>query len=286
MSRLPTLRCLIAALGLAALLPATLSDAGLVQNHTTGKLQADYTATLLGLPIGRIDWTIDLRDDRYSAAATGSTIGLFQIFAHGQGAAEAHGSVAGKEPMASNFQVSFTSGSVADEIRIAFSGGKAKEYLSRPRPPIPGLIPLTDAFRTGVVDPMTALLVHVPGNGDTAVPAACESKIPVFDGHMRYDLQLSFKRVQQVKAASGYQGPAVVCAIYFTPLAGYDPNRTAIKYLQAERGMEIWLAPLTGTRLMAPFRVSVPTPIGVGILQAKRFLFTPQPERASALSTN
>jgi hypothetical protein len=35
-----------------------------------------------------------------------------------------------------------------------------------------------------------------------------------------------------------------------------------------------------------PFRVSVPTPIGVGILQATRFLFTQQPERASALSTN
>lgn len=286
MPRLPTLRCLIAAIALAAFLPATLSDAGLGQAHTAGKLEADYTATLFGIPIGRIDWTVDLRDDRYSAAANGSTIGLFQIFAHGHGTAEARGSVAGKEPTASNFMVSFTSGSSADEIKIVFSGGKAKEYLTHPRPLVPGFVPLTDALRTGVVDPMTALLVHVPGTGDTSVPAACDRKIAVFDGHMRYDLRLAFKRLQQVKAASGYQGPVVVCAVYFTPLAGYDPNRTAIKYLQAQRGMEIWLAPLTGTRLMVPFRVSVPTPIGVGILQATRFLYTPQSERASALSTN
>ncbi|HTV35168.1 MAG TPA: DUF3108 domain-containing protein [Xanthobacteraceae bacterium] len=286
MPRLATLRYLVAALCLGALLPATLSDTGIGQVRTTGKLEAAYRATLLGIPIGDIGWTIDLRDSRFSAAATGSTVGLFQIFAHGHGNAEAHGSIAGKEPVASAFKVSFTSGNSTDEIKIAFNGGKAKETLAHPRPPIPGLVPLTDAYRTGVVDPMTALLVHVPGNGNTSVPAACERKIAVFDGHMRYDLRLAFKRMQQVKAATGYRGPAVVCAVYFTPLAGYDPNRAAIKYLQAERGMEIWLAPLIGTRLMVPFRFSVPTPIGVGVLQATRFTFEPQPEHSSAISTN
>jgi hypothetical protein len=284
MPRLATLRYLIAVLCLGAFLPATLSDSGIGQVRTAGKLETAYTATLLSIPIGRIDWTIDLRDGRFSATASGSTMGLFQIFARGHGNAESHGTTTGKEPAASAFMVSFASGKSTDEIKIAFSGGKAKEYLARPRPPAP--VPLTDAYRVGVVDPMTALLVNVPGNGNTAVPAACERKIAVFDGHMRYDLRLAFKRLEQVKATTGYQGPAVVCAVYFTPLAGYDPSRTAIKYLQAQRGMEIWLAPLTGTRLMVPFRVSVPTPIGVGILQATRFVFTSQPERASAASTN
>ena len=31
-----------------------------------------------------------------------------------------------------------------------------------------------------LVDPMTALLVHIPGNGPTAVPAACERSVVVF----------------------------------------------------------------------------------------------------------
>lgn len=286
MPRLPKLWCLIAAFGLAAVVAILAGDAGGGESRAAGKLEADYTATLLGLPIGHIVWTIDLRDGRYSSAANGSTIGLFRIFAHGHGTAEAHGTVAGKEPIASNFMVSFISGSSTDDLKITFSGGKAKEFLAHPRPPNPALVPLTDAFRTGVVDPMTALLVHVPGSGDMAVPAACDRKLAVFDGHMRYDLRLTYKRVQQVSAAGSYQGPAVVCAVNFTPLAGYDPSRSAIKYLEAERGMEIWLAPLSGTRLMVPFRFSVPTPIGVGILQATRFLFTPQPERASALSNN
>lgn len=286
MPRLPTLRCLLAAFCLAAVLPATLSGAGVTEPHSAAKLDAAYTASLVGIPIGRIGWTVDLRDDRFSATASGSTVGLFRIFAHGHGVAEAQGTIAGKQPTASNFMVSFTSGNAADEIEIVFSGGKARESLAHPRPPNPALVPLTEANRTGVVDPMTALLVHVPGGGDTLVPAACEREIAVFDGHMRYDLRLAFKRLEQVKAGAGYQGPAVVCAVYFIPLAGYDPNRSAIKYLRAERGMEIWLAPLTGTRLLVPFRVSVPTPIGLGVLQATRFIFTRQPERPGAISTN
>jgi hypothetical protein len=115
-----------------------------------------------------------------------------------------------------------------------------------------------------------------------AVPAACERKIAVFDGHMRYDLQLAFKRIEQVRANAGYHGPAVVCALYFSPLAGYDIGRSGVRYLKDQRDMEMWLAPISGTRLMAPFRVSVPTPLGLGVLQASRFVLTPQTEPSSA----
>jgi hypothetical protein len=119
-----------------------------------------------------------------------------------------------------------------------------------------------------------------------AGPAACARTIAVFDGRMRFNLKLAFKRIEQVQVQDGYQGPAAVCAVSFTPLAGYDPNRYAIKYLQAERGMEIWLAPLSGTRLMVPYRFSVPTPIGVGILQATRLVWTRQIGRAGSMSAN
>ena len=190
------------------------------------KLEAAYTATLLGFPIGGYPGRSRSGDNRFSAAANGETSGLLRIFAQGHGVAEARGTLAGKQPLAANFKVSFTSGSSTDEMKIVFNGGKAKEYLAHPPTPNPDLVPLTEAYRTGVVDPMTALLIHVPGSGDTAAPAACERKIAVFDGRMRYDLRLAFKRIEQVRAETGYRGPAVVCAVYFSPLAGYDPTAT------------------------------------------------------------
>jgi hypothetical protein len=100
---------------------------------------------------------------------------------------------------------------------------------------------------------------------------------------MRYDLHLGFKRMEEVKAESGYRGPAVVCALQFSPLAGYDPGRSGIRYLRAQRNMEVWLAPLAGTRFMVPFRFAVPTPVGLGVLQATRFVWTREVRHASAI---
>jgi hypothetical protein len=279
------LRYLIAACCVAAGVLAG-PEGGIGEVHSAVKLDAAYTASLIGIPIGQISWTIELRDKQYTAAATGSTIGLLRVFANGRGAANAHGMVDANEPVASDFVVKYASGSSSDEIRIAFNGGKAKESLTHPPRPDPSGVPLTDANRVGVVDPMTALLIRVPGDGDTAVPAACERKIAVFDGHMRYDLQLVFKRIEQVRANAGYQGPAVVCAVYFSPLAGYDIGRSGVRYLKEQRGMEIWLAPIAGTRLLVPFRVLVPTPIGLGILQATRFVLAPEVEPANATNAH
>lgn len=283
---LPMSRYFIAACCVAAVLFGVAADAGVGEVRTPVKLDAAYTASLLGIPVGQISWTVELSDKQYTAAAIGSTVGLLRIFANGHGAAVAHGSVNASEPVASDFVVKYASGNSSDEIKIVFSGGKAKESMTHPPKPDPSGVPLTDANRIGVIDPMTALLIRVPGSGDTAVPAACERKIAVFDGHMRYDLQLAFKRIEQVQANAGYHGPAVVCALYFSPLAGYDIGRSGIRYLKTQRDMEMWLAPIAGTRLLAPFRVSVPTPIGLGVLQATRFVLAPEAEPSSAMNAH
>ena len=97
---------------------------------------------------------------------------------------------------------------------------------------------------------------------------------------MRYELKLDFKRMATVKAEKGYQGPVVVCAIYFTPVAGYIPDRAVIKYLSAQRNMEIAFAPIAGTRILVPFRMSIPTPLGPGVIEAVQFVTSPAPRAA------
>ena len=88
-----------------------------------------------------------------------------------------------------------------------------------PEPPVDAdRIVVTDAHRRGVCDPMTASLVRVSGTGDPCcrrTPATAARA--VFDGRMRYELKLDFKRMETVKAEKGYHGPVVVCALYFVP---------------------------------------------------------------------
>ena len=63
------------------------------------------------------------------------------------------------------------------------------------------------------------------------------------------------------------------------PIAGYVPDRAAIKYLKAQRNMEVWFAPILGTRVLMPFKVVIPTPIGTGVMQATRFTNSLPPGR-------
>jgi hypothetical protein len=98
---------------------------------------------------------------------------------------------------------------------------------------------------------------------------------------MRYDLKLDYKRMETVKAEKGYQGPVVVCAVYFSPIAGYIPDRAVIKYLTAQRNIEVAFAPVAGTRILVPFRMAVPTPLGTAMLEATQFITQATPPRVA-----
>jgi hypothetical protein len=86
--------------------------------------------------------------------------------------------------------------------------------------------------------------------------------------------------MDNVKANRGYEGPAVVCAVHFTPIAGYVPDRPVIRYLVTLRDAKVWLAPIEGTRVVVPFRFSMPTPLGTGLLEATEFVTVAQPSQS------
>ncbi len=245
-----------------------------------GRVEAQYEATLSGIPVGKGAWTIEIGDDQFSASAFGGTAGLLKAFAGGSGTGASQGRVVNGALVASNYSASTTTSKKSEAIHIVLANGNVKEFGIDPEPPVdPDRIPVTDAHRRGVFDPMTASLVRVPGNGDPLSPDACHGGVAVFDGRMRYELKLDFKRMETVKAERGYRGPVVVCALYFSPVAGYIPDRPVIKYLAAQRNIEIALAPVAGTRVLVPFWLKVPTPLGPAMLEATQFVTQPMPPR-------
>jgi uncharacterized protein DUF3108 len=267
----------------AVALAATMADARLGRSFAQGKLDARYIVTLGGLQVGRGAWVIEIADDHFSASASGATSGLMRIFASGQGQSYSRGTISGGHLIPTTYASNITTDQKYDEVRMTMVSGNVREFVAEPpNIPSPDRVPLTEAHRRGVADPMTASLVRVPGNGDPLVPQVCQRTLAVFDGRMRYDLKLGFKRLERVRTEKGYQGPVVVCSVNFSPIAGYIPDRAAIRYLVELRDMEMWLAPIAGTRVMVPYRVSVPTPIGVGVMQATEFVSIPQPGRATA----
>src|ERR1700728_4342849 len=257
----------------------------LAQPHSAlaqGRLDARYEATLAGIPVGKGAWTIDISDDQYTAAASGGTAGLLKAFAGGTGTGASQGRVVNGALVSTNYSASTTTSKKTEAIHMILSGGNVREYGIEPEPPVdPERIPITDAHRRGVFDPMTGSMLRVPGSGDPLSPDACRTGAAIFDGRMRYDLKLAYKRMETVRAEKGYQGPVVVCAGYFSPIAGYIPDRAVIKYLTSQRNIEVAFAPVAGTRILVPFRMVVPTPLGAAMLEATQFITSATPPRVA-----
>ena len=268
------LRCALLALAAGAA-----SSPALAQ----GKLEARYTASLAGIPVGKGSWVVDVNDTQFAASASGTTTGLLHAFTGGQGTTATRGTLQAGRPVSAIYASTITASKKIDAVRITIANGYVMEFtVDPPQDNAPERVPITEAHRRDVLDPMTASLLRVPGNGNPVSPDACQQTLSIFDGRLRYDLQLVFKRLDKVKADKGYAGPVVVCAVYFTPVAGYIPSRTAIKYIAKLRDIEIWMAPIAGTRVLAPYRVQGPTPIGQAMLEADEFVSIATPTRASA----
>lgn len=246
-----------------------------------GRLEAHYEASLAGIAVGKGTWGIEITEDYYSASAQGATAGLLKAFSGGTGTGSAQGRIINGALVPTNYTATISS-KKSETIKINLANGGVKDFSIDPEPPVdPDRIVVTEAHKKGVIDPMTSSLVRVPGNGEVLGPDACRGGSSVFDGRLRYDLKLDFKRMETVKADKGYHGPAVVCAIYFTPLAGYIPDRPVIRYLANERRMEIVLVPIAGTRVLVPFRLTIPTPFGAAVLEATQFNTVAMPPRVA-----
>jgi hypothetical protein len=247
-----------------------------------GKLDARYEVTLAGISVGKGAWVVDIADDQYSASASGATAGLLKAFASGSGSGASQGRIVNGALLPQAYSATVNSSKKSETIRMSLASGNIREFVIDPEPPVdPDRIVVTDAHKRGVLDPMTGSLLRVPGTADPLSPEACRTGTAIFDGRMRYELKLDYKRMETVKAEKGYQGPVVVCAVYFTPVAGYIPDRAAIKYLAAQRNIEAWFAPIAGTRVLVPFRMMIPTPLGMGVLEATQFVSTASPPRVA-----
>ena len=259
-TRLIGLRRGVAAMacGLAGVLGAALAMPDAAQAQ--GKLDARYVVTLAGLPIGRGAWIIDINNDEYTAVANGKTTGLLSIISNGEGTTAARGHVVRGNLVPSTYVSTITSdrssrgdaGDARGRQRQGVGDRAAAPAASRPHPGDRGASQerhRPDVGRRSRGSP-------APGMCCRPRPATARSRCSTAGCATISSSPTSAWTPSRPTRAT--QGPAVVCAIYFVPIAGYIPDRKAIKYLIAQRDMEVWLVPIAGTRFVVPYRLCDP----------------------------
>jgi hypothetical protein len=239
-----------------------------------GALEARYTVTFTGITLGQGVLVVEVSDEGYSAAGSAMVAGLLQMVTGGKGSAAARGLIAGGRVMPISYSGNSESKQRSQEVRLSGAAGTIKEVVVLPRRTgeDSDRVPLTDEHRKNVVDPMSASIMPVTGDGDLTGPDACKRTLPIFDGEYRYDLVFTFERNDTAKDVKGYTGPLAVCRVEYRPVAGHRANRKQVKELSENRNIFVWLAPIAGTRIVLPLRVSFGSKVGTFVVQATHFM--------------
>jgi Protein of unknown function (DUF3108) len=233
--------------------------------------RATYGVSLLGLPIGTAGVVGEFSRSAYHIEANAKLTGLATLVANSKGAATGAGAIVGGHISPASYAVTAAGPTLTRTMRMSLAGSAVTGVdITPPIEDRPDRIPLRAQDKRGVMDPVGALVISIPGAEPLVGPAACNRTIPVFDGYTRFDVRLAYVGQRRV-AATGYSGPVAVCSVRYIPITGHRPDRPGTKFMAENKNMEVWLAPIESARILLPYRVSVRTMIGTTVIEASEF---------------
>src|SRR6185437_9763570 len=254
-------------LGLGGHLP---TGSALAENSLSAasRITAVYRVDLAGFNLGNFNLTTVFRGDDYEMRGEARFSILKGLVYQWNGTTASTGHVTSAGPEPTMYALSYSDGGrKTEQLRMTFGAGAVTEVQIVPdKMPNPRDIPVTKEQLEGVLDPMSGAFLSAHSenpNGDLKV---CNQTLPVFDGTQRFDLVVTPKRAVNVRRTTptGYAGPAVICAVKFIPIAGYQPDNPGIKLMSQTNEIEVWLIPVRNTNMYVPYRIVLPTPIGYG----------------------
>lgn len=253
---------------------ATPADAAAAKS----RLGAIYDISFSGLTFAKGTLSVDLKGSAYEARVGFRTSGLVGIFVPSKSNAESNGHLRGAHVIPSKYSMISKEAKLSSRVSMDMGRGNVRDFAVSPHlKKRPDRIPVTRRHRSNVVDPLSAALMPFRGK---LSPRACDRRIPIFDGWQRYDVKLSYRRTETV-SGHGYDGKVVVCGARWIPVAGHRPDKRSVKYMAANKHIEIWLAPIEGKPLMVPYRISLRTMSGDIVVRARKLTLT-RPERRQA----
>jgi hypothetical protein len=262
--RSPWTRLALGAVGIAAAFIGA-ADARADVVHVT------YRVSLIGLPIGAVNLNADLTPTSYSIQGDAKATGLARLLANARGASAGTGAIVQGHVSPATFATIAADSKMTRTIRMALSGNAVTGVeISPPFDEKPDRVPLGPGDEKGVVDPVGAVIIPAPASGPIVSPAACDRKVPIFDGYTRFDIDLAYVGERRV-TTKGYDGPVVICSARYVPIAGHRRDRPATKFMADNKDLEVWLAPIEHDHVLIPFRVSVRTMIGTTVVEATEF---------------
>lgn len=266
LTKTATLRGSVYAAGCLAVLAA--APAALAQ---TGQgFSGAYNVSLIGLSLGTATVSGQVGPSEYKIEAYANLTGLASAVSGAKGSAVSTGSIQNGQIAPAAYATTSANSKETRTVRIGMSAGNVRAVdIQPPFENLEGRVPVMEAHKRSIVDPLSALIMPVKGDVSNGADV-CRRSIPVYDGYTRFNVDLAYVGTRRVEVP-GYNGNVIVCNARYKPISGHRPNRPATKFMADNKDMEVWLAPLGESKIMVPFRISVRTMVGMTVIEARRF---------------
>jgi Protein of unknown function (DUF3108) len=268
-------RALVVLVAGAALVSPTRSEAG---DAWPSNVQASYDVNFNGINVGTYDFRSTNEGQSYKLSSN-AKLSILLGAIHWTGTTHASGKLAGETAKPQAFGFEYQAQSKSGTTQMAFTDDTVTQVLHTPPPKSKdGIVPVQSQHLKGVLDPLSAVLAL--SRGTTGNP--CGRRIPIYDGHQRFDLVLSTKGQIQIADRGGQPGIGYVCRVRYVPIAGHKPDDQT-KYMSQNNDIEIILRPMPGANIFIPHQVTIPTMAGSATLVARRVQVTTNAHQQLAL---
>ena len=144
-----------------ALITAALGD----HAHAEGKLDASYTISFARIRVGGITATGVFGESQYTISARGHAGGIMKVLVDGAASFSTHGTIKDGYLVPTTFTSKIVSDAETSDVTMVLDEGSVKE-LAAAAPTKSDRVPVTQANRQGIVDPLTAMLFSAAAAGE------------------------------------------------------------------------------------------------------------------------
>ncbi len=231
--------------------------------------ELEYEASILNIvTLGTMQISGNTSPTAYSANASMQTSGLAQLFDDTRITTRSSGSMANGVLGWMRYDLDHAYARKSRRVSMTRTGSGVTSRIT-PIHQNMGTPPATPAQQAVSFDPLSALLALSTGVGRAR---ACTGRYLVFDGRQHFALELTPASRGTYKGG-GFDGPAVVCTMSYEPISGFK-TMTPLERARIPRG-QAWFAEAPTGGFAQLLRVAVPTPLGEGRIDLKRFTLAP-----------
>jgi len=235
-------------------------------------LATKMSISFLGINVGKLVNNISVANDTYKVSGAVRSNGVVSVVAKTRASFGSSGSISGTNLKPKTHFVKYTTNKKSGNIKVSYSGGDVKKISATPKIKYKkGSVPVTAAHLRSVLDPVSSLIFPVKASQIGNGRSVCNRTLPIFDGKARINLVMSYKSTQKAKV-KGFKGNTFTCAIRYKPVSGIRPARKNIKFMKANRDMQVTLARVGNSNVYALFGFKVRTSKGTASGTAYSFV--------------